>query len=881
MRKNKALTVIAAAAFAASAKIAVADTDLFSSRQDFGGAASVTVNGFQGFVGGNASSNFGNLGLLPTVTSLQTGQVVGYEGWGRYDGAGNVQHSDGSTSATSTDSAGDTVAFLSTSLGGVSPTTNGIGDYANDILAGIDSFGDGYPVSPAVASGSLPTVAAPFNAGGTDPYLGRSYAGNPGGGTGSMVLENYQPFNNGAGHGTVRLSTGDLVAPSTTFPGAATAAPTGPSVAATNMLNTIANSYAMAIDFSAPGGGTTLNLNGTGTSGYFLLGFSTADSSGTTPTTRAQGFNTAQYDWVNPSTSLGAKDVGSQGDQPGSFVVTHGTGASSYWTAYLPYSYVGAASVTFMQLTLQINMDHYLGGNVTIDNIRTISPQWAASGSGLSWTTGGSLTPDTNEIQGTNGSTITSNVNSEEEILAGASSTSAGNWIGAKSTYVPTTYTGADADMNGVTQQYGLGVPSGSGTSVTFGDLETGNASVGLDSNQTVGTLIFNSTGDNSSASPIQYNLTASSTVAGVGVGAGGTLVLDNTINSASAAINFIAGSPIEYITAPVQLNSNTVVTVSTAANMLFFGSAANALGSTVGGISGVGSIEIAGPGIVQFAFANTYSGGTTVDSGATLTASADNGLPNNHALVNNGTTNIQGSATLSSLTGTGKLNISPGSDATSIVKLATNSGLATEGGLTIAANSAFDISNNHAIISYAPGTQATFDSTIRGYLVSGYASGAWNGATGIESSTAAVTSGYAVGYADGADGVVAGLSSGQLELKYTLSGDANLDGIVSGVDFTILVGNLGKSVNAWDKGDFNYDGVVSGVDFTALVGNLGKAANGADVTLPAADLAAIDAFAAANGLLASVPEPTSAGLLIAAGVGMLARRRRNASRPA
>jgi fibronectin-binding autotransporter adhesin len=878
MRKNKALTVIATAAFAASAKLAIADTDLFSTRQDFGGAASVIVNGFQGFVGGNAQSNFGNLGLqTPTPSSLAAGQVVGFEGWGNYDGSGNVQHSDGSTSATSVDSKGDIVSFLSTSLGNASPTTNGIGDYANDIEAGVDSFGDGYPTSPVSTTG-LPTVAAPFNANGTDPYLGRSYAGNPGGGTGSFVIQNYQPFNNGAGHGTVRVSTGDLVAPNTTFPGAAVAAPTGPSAAASTMLNTIANSYAIAIDFTAPGGGTTLNLNGTGSAGYFLLGFSTADSSLATPTTKAQGFNTAQYDWANPSATLAAKDVGSQGDQPGSFVVTHGTGASSYWTAYLPYSYVGAASATFLQLTLQINMDHFIGGNVTIDNIRTVSPQWAASGSGLSWTTGGTLTPDTNEILGTNGTTITPNVNSEEEILAGASSTSAGNWIGVKSTYVPTTFTGGDADMNGVTQQYGLGTPSGSGTSVTFGDLETGNASVGLDANQTVGTLIFNSTGDNSTNAPLQYNLTASSTA---GTGAGGTLILDNTANSAPAAINFIAGAPSQFITAQVQLNSNTVITVSNAANTLFFGSAANANAVTVGGISGVGSVEIAGPGTVQFAFADTYTGGTTVDTGSTLTASADNGLPSGHPLVNNGTTNIEGSATLSSLTGTGKLNLTPGSDANSVVQLATNSGLATQNGLTIAANSALDITNNHMIIKYAAGTQVATDATIRGYLVSGYAGGLLNGKTGIESSTAAATPGFAVGYADGADGVVVGLSTGQIELKYTRYGDANLDGVVSGDDFTILVGNLGKSVSAWDKGDFNYDGVVSGDDFTLLVGNLGKAANGADITLPAADLAAIDAFAAANGLLASVPEPTTAGLLLVGGIGMLARRRRNASRPA
>ncbi len=123
---------------------------------------------------------------------------------------------------------------------------------------------------------------------------------------------------------------------------------------------------------------------------------------------------------------------------------------------------------------------------------------------------------------------------------------------------------------------------------------------------------------------------------------------------------------------------------------------------------------------------------------------------------------------------------------------------------------------------------------------------------------------------------MVTGLSATQVEIKYTLYGDANLDGLVSGDDFTILVGNLGKSVSAWDQGDFNYDGLVTGDDFTLLVGNLGKQASGADVTLPASDYAAIDAFATANGFAIptiAVPEPASAELALIAISGMLARR--------
>jgi hypothetical protein len=60
------------------------------------------------------------------------------------------------------------------------------------------------------------------------------------------------------------------------------------------------------------------------------------------------------------------------------------------------------------------------------------------------------------------------------------------------------------------------------------------------------------------------------------------------------------------------------------------------------------------------------------------------------------------------------------------------------------------------------------------------------------------------------------------------------------------------------------------------LVGNLGKAANGSDVTLPAADLVAIDAFAAANNLtLPSVPEPATLSVLAIGAIGVLSRRRR------
>ena len=57
-----------------------------------------------------------------------------------------------------------------------------------------------------------------------------------------------------------------------------------------------------------------------------------------------------------------------------------------------------------------------------------------------------------------------------------------------------------------------------------------------------------------------------------------------------------------------------------------------------------------------------------------------------------------------------------------------------------------------------------------------------------------------------------------------------------------------------------------------ALAGNFNQLAS----QTSEADVAALDAFAAANGIsLTSVPEPASMGLLMVAGLGILHRRRR------
>jgi hypothetical protein len=109
----------------------------------------------------------------------------------------------------------------------------------------------------------------------------------------------------------------------------------------------------------------------------------------------------------------------------------------------------------------------------------------------------------------------------------------------------------------------------------------------------------------------------------------------------------------------------------------------------------------------------------------------------------------------------------------------------------------------------------------------------------------------------------------------YTLLGDANLDGKVNGADFTLMAANFNDAVtDGCDEGDFNYDGDVNGSDFVLLAGNFNQFASQSDVS--AADLQALDSFAAANGIsMASVPEPATVAMMLPAGVALLKRRRR------
>jgi hypothetical protein len=188
----------------------------------------------------------------------------------------------------------------------------------------------------------------------------------------------------------------------------------------------------------------------------------------------------------------------------------------------------------------------------------------------------------------------------------------------------------------------------------------------------------------------------------------------------------------------------------------------------------------------------------------------------------------------------------------------------------TISAAGKLDLRDNKAVFTNMP--LGTFNGTsytgVSALVAGGNSGGAWDG-NGIVTTMPDAQSGLtSLGVATAAQAGYAGsnfagvsVNATDVLVMYTYAGDANLDGFISGddysaVDFNLLVPNS----SGWFNGDFNWDGAVTGDDYSAIDFNI--LAQGAPFPT-----------GASIGAVTAVPGRTS--FLLAPLVALLSRRPR------
>lgn len=131
------------------------------------------------------------------------------------------------------------------------------------------------------------------------------------------------------------------------------------------------------------------------------------------------------------------------------------------------------------------------------------------------------------------------------------------------------------------------------------------------------------------------------------------------------------------------------------------------------------------------------------------------------------------------------------------------------------------------------------------------------------------------VGATFGGDAVVAS----DILVGFTLAGDINLDGVVTGSE----LGTINLAGSHWVDGDFNHDGVVSFADvaladaaYTLQSGSVADGIVAADaLRFAGTGFESLYQAALLGGAPGAVPEPASLGLLGAGVLGLLTRRKR------
>ena len=130
-------------------------------------------------------------------------------------------------------------------------------------------------------------------------------------------------------------------------------------------------------------------------------------------------------------------------------------------------------------------------------------------------------------------------------------------------------------------------------------------------------------------------------------------------------------------------------------------------------------------------------------------------------------------------------------------------------------------------------------------------------------------------------------VANGDVFVKYTYAGDADLSGRVNAADYTLIDNAfnynktaVGTKISGWVNGDFNYDGLINGDDYT-LIDNAfntqGTTVSFAGISAGPSEMIATNTDQIAGSSSSAVPEPTTMSLLGIGAAGLMSRRRRKA----